>query len=126
MKRRKPEYLKINFNKPTAVAEVWVVDFWDHDHRIAYIPSLQLSAYGKDSKEARNMLIKVVMLDFFDNLLKLPESRVSQELRKLGWQRDRFFKKKFRNSKSYIDKQGILKSFNLSPETEINEQLLVV
>jgi len=123
---REPEYLKINFKKPVAKAELWVVDFWDHGHIVAYIPSLQLSAYGKNSKEARDMLLNVVVQDFFEYLTKLPEAKATAELKRLGWRREKFFKKQFKNSESYIDKQGILKSFNLSDETEINEQLVAV
>jgi len=43
----------------------------------------------------------------------------------LGWTKSPFFKKELSRN-SFIDKEGILREFNLSPDTEISEQLIAV
>jgi hypothetical protein len=48
-----------------------------------------------------------------------------EELRKLGWVPNKIFKKKLSNQ-AYVDKDGILKNFNLSAETEIKEHFVSI
>lgn len=43
-----------------------IVEFKDHHFYIAAIPSINLTGYGKNSKEAREMLFKIVLPDFIE------------------------------------------------------------
>lgn len=119
----KPQSLKIQYPKK-ATGVLKLIIFLDNNHFVSYCPALQLSGYGENEKEAKAMM-KVSLDDFWRNLFQLPEHVVYETLRNLGWSQDRLFKKKFQAS-AYVDKDGILRDFNLSEETEIKEALLTV
>lgn len=121
----KNEYIKIDFKKRRMEAGVFYVELDDHGQTIIYAPSLNLSAYGENAEEAEEML-HVVIRDFSDNLMKLSESEVAAELQEHGWSRDKIFRKKFETGKSYIDKEGILKDFDLPSDTKVREKFLAV
>lgn len=89
------------------------------------MPSLNLSAYGETAKEATDRLVHEVLDDFFENLLALKPEQANNELRKLGWTRNKLFKKQFR-SNSYVDRNGVLKNFNLPEETKIETAVVTV
>ncbi len=118
------EFLKINFSSGEVKAGLYTYDFKDNEHIITYIPSLNLSAYGSTVEEA-NERLEEVLDDYFENLVELPERHASDELKKYGWSRDKIFKKKFEKS-AYVDRDGILKNFNLSEDTKINEHFMAV
>ena len=113
------EKIKIDFKRKAIQVEVNVADFIDHGHVVAYVPSLDISAYGPTRAEAFKMLFKEVLTDFFENLLKLPEAEVSRELAKHGWKRGSLLRKNYSN-KAFVDAKGILQNFNLPSETQIS------
>lgn len=121
----KPDSIKIDFERQRATGLLRVYDFIDHDNYIAFIPSLNLSAYASTKEEALKRLFEVVVDDFFSTLTALPEYKATEELKKLGWSRGKILKKKF-ESNTFIDRDGILKNFNLSEETEIHDELVTV
>lgn len=82
-------------------------EFW-----VSVIPSLNTSGYGSTEEDSRVDLqfnLEVLCEDLF----KLDKNLINLELKKLGWNKDRFFKKRY--SSSYVDENGVLQNFD-SPE----------
>lgn len=117
------EYLKLDFKRKRGKGRFKLVEFLDNGHHIAYLPSLNLSAYGSTKEEARQMMSDIILIDFFESLLNIPESQMFEELQKLGWERSPFFKQDLSKS-VHVDRAGILKNFNLSEETVLEEVLV--
>ena len=65
----------------------------------------------------------IILIDFFESLLNIPESQMFEELQKLGWERSPFFNQDLSKS-VHVDRAGILKNFNLSEETVLEEVLV--
>jgi predicted RNase H-like HicB family nuclease len=76
---------------------------------VSIVPALNVSGYGKDEAEALESL-EENLNTFFDDLFELSEVDRHKEVMKLGWVRDRFFKKRF--SSSFIDENGVLQNFD--------------
>ena len=123
-KTLKEEYMRIDFKRKSFKANVQVYGFKSGDHQIAYIPYLNLTAYGATEDEAIEMLFEDCVEDMLNNLMELPEHEVTTELGKYGWKRSSYQKKQFK-LKSYIDADGVLKNFNLPKETKISRQFIV-
>ena len=119
MAKTAQEFIKIDYKRKIAIIRINVAGFLDNGHQVAYIPSLKLSAYGPNKSEAMKMLVEEVVKDLFDNLFKLTESELGNELAKYGWQRRKIFTKEFRNSMAYVDASGILRDFNLPEDTKV-------
>jgi predicted RNase H-like HicB family nuclease len=81
--------------------------FW-----VSIVPSLNISGYGKTEKEAVSDL-KYNIDVFCEDLFELTTQKRNIELKKLGWKKHTYFKKRF--SASFIDENGILQNFD-SPE----------
>jgi hypothetical protein len=113
------EYIKINFKKKVSDTVVKFFGFREGENYVIYAPSLDLSAYGSNKQEALAMF-KVSLDELFNSLFNLSEAEIVKELSKFGWKRNRFLKKRF-FSTSFVNKDGILKDFNLPKETEIIE-----
>ncbi len=97
----------------------------DDGHHIAYIPSLNLSGYGDTGREALDMLINVVVKDYFEHLLDLTQHQIMNELRQHGWVRKPYLHKQLRNTKFY-DPESIKHDFNLPAETTLHSQFVSV
>lgn len=115
----KQEYLKLG-NKAIK-GLVKSVSFQEGEFMIIYIPSLNLSSYGKTKEDAVDMMKSAVLPDFCHSLLNKPKALVFSELKKLGWNRNMIFEKDL-SKNAHIDKQGILREFDLSEDTEIKEE----
>jgi hypothetical protein len=122
-KSDKKDRLHINFDKKEITGNITVMNFVDHNHHICYIPTLKISSYGDTKKEALDRLIHEVIDDYFDNLFSLNKEQLDSELRRNGWLKNKLFSKRFL-SKSFVDKDGILKDFNLPKETKIETTVL--
>ena len=118
-----PDALQISFGIKKVKGHFLVYYFMDHHHHIAYMPSLQLTGYGDSRKEAVDMLFDTVLDDFCENLLELSSDKAGELLVTLGWKRHKIFHKKF-STTVYIDKEGVLRNFNLPLETRIESQVL--
>ena len=118
------EFIKINPKAGYIEGNLKFLEFKDSNQVIIYFPSLELSAYGSDQKEARKMG-ELVIKDYGNSLIQLPEAKASQELAKYGWRRSKLLKKVF-NNKVFIDIKGILKNFDLPEETPVEENFLAV
>lgn len=120
------EHLNLQIGQRKRVkAELFVFEFIDNEFIVLYNQSLQLSAYGRTKEEADYMFYKVVFPDFCKNLTSLPESKIYEELKKLGWIRNSMFKKELSKT-AHIDREGVLKDFNLSDKTELKEHLVSI
>src|SRR5688500_16899130 len=98
---KKSDSLHINFNKKNASGSFTMHIFKDHDHMIAFIPSLNLTAYGDNGNQAANRLIKEVLDDCLKTLITAGPDIAAKELKKLGWKRNNIFKKRF-VSEAYV------------------------
>jgi hypothetical protein len=116
--------LQISFSSKRVKGTFRVYYFKDHEHFIAYMPSLQLTGYGDNKKEAVDMLFDVVLDDFFENMLEQSVAKANSLLSSLGWERNKLFHKKFK-SNSFVDKEGVLRNFNLPVETKIESEILI-
>lgn len=124
MSNQNKEFLKIGSNSITG--NVRAVRFMDGDYWILYIPSLNLSAYGTTYQEAHDMMKDVVIKDFCINVMKSKnKDAIIADLKKLGWLKSRIFQKDLSKS-SYIDKEGILREFELPEDTEIKEEAVQI
>ncbi len=119
------EYLKLNLKKKFVElgAQAFVIN--DHDKVVLYVPSFGLTSYGDSLDEAKFMLSEIVIEDYFQELFKLSEAKVFEELRSNGWERNPIFQKKFNREPAYIDPAGILKDFDLPSDTPIKEDYVV-
>lgn len=116
--------IKIDKSKGAVKATFQSFNIKDGEHFVTYIPSLNMTGYGATEAEGVEML-KEIMKDYFDALIKLPLSEIDTELNKFGWDQNHFFKKQFRN-RTYVDKDGILKGFEMPKNTPIVENRLQV
>ncbi|GGE40649.1 hypothetical protein EV200_101761 [Pedobacter psychrotolerans] len=101
------------------------VDFEQDGFKIIYIPSLGISSYGNTYDEANEMMKDIVLKDFCHSLLEQPLSKAINDLKELGWDTSPFFRTELSNS-AHIDKEGILREFELSEDTVLNEGLVTV
>src|SRR5215469_2024126 len=110
-------HLELGENK-SAKAKLFVYEFEDNGFFISYNQSLELSAYGRTQQEAKQRFIEEVFPDFCEHLIQLPEEQIYAELKRLGWKESPFFSQELSNA-AYVDKEGILKNFNLPDNAEI-------
>ena len=121
----KSDNLKINFKRRAVGGLLKVVTFKESEYHIAYIKSLNLSGYGNTEDEAVEMLMDAVVPEFFKEMFTVSDREAWHELEKLGWKKSKYFKSQF-HSDSYVDKDGLLKEFNLPQDTQIKDQLIKV
>lgn len=120
------ETFNLQLEKPKrAKANLFLYEFEDNGFFIVYNKSLELSAYGKTPEEAKKMFVEVVYRDFCENLTELSEGDIFKELKRLGWTRSPIFKKELSNT-ACVDKQGVLKDFNLAEGAIIKDQYVTV
>ena len=104
------EHLHINLHKGKIDATLNVVRFIDKDTKqvVTYIPSLEVSGYGDNDKEAMEML-KFGLDNFGNYIAALTPDKIKAELSKMGWVKT-MLNKDF--SKAYVDIAGQLQNFN--------------
>ncbi|TRX52375.1 hypothetical protein FNH22_21930 [Fulvivirga sp. M361] len=120
----KKEYIKLDHSNKAEKGVVGAYEFEDHGHFVIYIPSLNISSYGSNKNEAREMLNESLD-DFFQSMLYYDPEVAHYEMLKLGWKRDKLFKKKI-NDPPYVDVNGVLRDFDLSEDTKITQALIEV
>lgn len=127
MSSTKQEFIKITHTKEYRKfrAELNCIELMDGDFFISYIPSLKLSAYGSTSEEAIKMMTEVVIPDFCETLMEQDKEKVLDDLKNFGFTQSPFFTSELCKS-AHIDKEGILKDFNLSEDVEIKERILSI
>ena len=118
-------HLMVDFKARHVKGELVSYIFEDHGFRVFYSPSLNLSAYGNTDEEAKSMMVDAVMPDMFKAMLNKPKFEVFEYLGKLGWSAvDR--NAETYNNTAYVDKEGILRNFDLPIDTPIEAQLVTV
>ncbi len=116
--------LFINKSKKRIKGTLRVFYIQDGAFKVVYMPSLNLSGYGKNDKEASKML-KKILDDYFESLVSLNRDHLISELSKYGWTTKELFAKRFVND-TYVDKDGVLKNFELPHDTPIEESMIKV
>lgn len=119
----KNEFLKINFRKKMVHGNVFAHSFENEGKRMIYIPALNISGYGDTEEEAREM-VNISIADFLDTLFSAGEAKAMDEIKSLGWTKDKFFPKRYHPP--FVDKDGILKEFDLSEGTKIETMSMAV
>ena len=84
----------------------------DGDYYVVIAPSVLVSGYAATEEEARKAFDENIDT-FCEDLMKLTPEKRELELRKLGFQKEKFHNKNF--SKAYVDKDGVLQG--IEPET---------
>lgn len=115
----KKESLRIDIASKRIHAKLLGIQFKEGDYDIIYIPSLQISGYGQTIKEAHE-LVRISLEDFSETLFKHNEYKVFEVLKKLGWERNKFFNKRMSNL-SETTFEDIRREFNLPNEIELQE-----
>lgn len=82
------------------------------DYYVVVAPSVLVSGYATTEEDARQAFDENVET-FFNDLMQLNSEQRKLELRKLGFQQEKFHTKNF--SKVYVDKDGVLQG--IEPET---------
>ncbi|MBK7692140.1 MAG: hypothetical protein IPJ31_13885 [Bacteroidetes bacterium] len=102
-----------------------IIHFFDKEtkQQVSYIPSFDISAYGKNKTTAMAML-KDSVHEYFKFIMNLNQNEMHQQLVSLGWKSDKFFKKNY--SHLYVDKNGILQNFNVAEEDITTELVEMV
>ncbi len=95
------------------------ITFKDKDTKqmVMYVPSLELSAYGDTTENAKKML-EFQVNEFLLHLLKMPNKAQKITLLDLGWTQGKFAHKEYSNS--YVDVAGTLTDFNIEDGTPIH------
>jgi len=118
---QQPDTFQMDLKKRRAKCRLWVMYFMDHGQHVAYIPSFQVTGYGDSQDEAMHMVFDDVLSDVFEHLVEMTPDHIAKELAKYGWKHDKVFKKNYSKA-AYVDKDGILKDFNLPKDTEITSR----
>ena len=92
------ESLTLNVKQRLYKLGAFTAEFKDGEFHMILLPSLNLSAYGDTEEEAEHMMTGIIIPEFFKHQL---------------------------TGTSHVDKDGILKDFNLSEETVITMNELV-
>lgn len=116
--------IKIDYKNHTLTGHVQIMEITLKDSIILYVPSLELSSYGDTRSEAKELLDSI-MFDYSESLFQLPKNELINELGKYGWKKHEYFNKRFKNE-SFVDKEGVLKNFDLPLDTPIHEATLAV
>ncbi|WP_336092492.1 hypothetical protein [Leeuwenhoekiella sp. CH_XMU1409-2] len=118
--------IKLNPSEGKVNGKFQIINFWEGDFFILYIPSLQMSSYGKDEKEA-HLMMRETLQDFFESLnIKKGTDLFYKTMRELGWSRDRYFKKKLSVDLSDTTYDDIKKEFNLPDDVELSTAEMAV
>ena len=80
------------------------------DYYVVVAPSVLVSGYATNEEDARQAFDENIET-FFNDLMRLNSEQRKFELRKLGFQQEKFYTKNF--SKVYVDKDGVLQGIEL-------------
>lgn len=117
---QKSESLRISNTKMKLTIKVF--DGMDGEFRILFSPSLNISGYGKDMKEAEESFVASIEA-FAHDLKDLSPKTRDIILANLGWHKEKFKQKNYAHA--FIDKEGVLQNLGLDLE-EINESEMML
>lgn len=104
--------LTVNKSKGAVNAIINVTRFQDKDTKqyVMYSPSLDITSYGETLNKAQQMLVSSVE-DLFTHFIEISADELLEELKALGWTKNRLKNKVFSNLK--VDANGELQNFNV-------------
>lgn len=112
-----PDIIRVYKSKGKITGRLTIHNFIDsatYQH-VYYAPAFNISSYAKDPDDAMEMM-KESIIDFFEFLISLTDDRLKQELKKLGWRQEKFFKKNF--SHLTVDANGELQGLAFNGKVE--------
>ncbi len=118
-----PETIKFKKNNEGADAIIRRFTFKDEKHFVCYAPSVNVSGYGDNEKEAEEDFFYQLNV-FFEDLFELKLPQKKKVLAELGWNPVKYHNKQL--SHAYIDPNGIIQNLQLDPKTEIKEELVEI
>lgn len=116
-------HLHLGKHKKHIEGHVKSVEFINDGRYVIYFPSLGVSSYGEDKEEAIKMM-KVVIDDYCQNLMELTKEQILQHFKKLGWHKHVFFTELSKSA--HVDREGILRDFELAEDTQLTENFVTV
>ncbi len=120
----KTDTLKIDLRQGKMSGNLRDFIFQSDGKWIFYVPSLDMSSYADTPDEAEKFFFTVYLPEFFHSFKDDPKGGF-QELEALGWDRNKILNKQF-VSKSFIDRDGFLKDFDLPKDTFVEEKTLAI
>jgi len=115
----KKETIKIDFNKKDFKINVLGFGFKEGNNFIIYLPSLNISGYGKNKDEALEM-IKISLDAFSDDLFEMGPMEAQKYLEKLGWKPHPVFHKKLERD-AEVSPDLLKKQYHLPKDTPIQQ-----
>lgn len=115
--------LKINKSKQKINSVIRIYTVKEGKFKVIYVPAFDLTAYGKNDNEAKEML-REVLEDYFGSLIELKLDQIRSHLVKFGWSVG-IFRKQFENTKK-LGKKGVLRHLKLPQDTLVEESMLKV
>ena len=122
--KKRIDHLDVNFSARKVRGVLNFFQFKEAGYIIKYIPSLNLSAYGKTEKKCKDMLDEV-LLEYFEQLTSLSSKKGLIELSQYGWKRSKWFNKQFENPK-LLNEDQIRSELNIPQATQMQENSLAV
>ncbi|MFK7798770.1 MAG: hypothetical protein AB8E82_15070 [Aureispira sp.] len=87
---------KLNLKKDTITLNLTLISFQEDDYSVLYSPTLDLYGYGENEGEALNSFNETIYLYLEYGM---NENTILQDLKNLGWERQKYFKKRFNTAK---------------------------
>lgn len=103
----------LKFKNGEVSLNLTLIGYKDDDNFVLYSPALDLYAYGDNENEAFQAFDETINL-YLDHVIN--ENTLEKDLKKLGWKRHNFFKKRFNppqyDPREIMSKKGV-NSFNV-------------
>ncbi|CAN5264795.1 hypothetical protein BH09BAC1_BH09BAC1_20590 [soil metagenome] len=109
------EKLKVTDSSVIAKLKVYVGK--DNGYWVYLAPAVAVSGYGSSKKKAQLMFEESLNL-FCQDITKANATERAIELKRLGWQQEKLFKKRYT---SHVDENGVLKNFDPEFKIEVLE-----
>jgi hypothetical protein len=102
---------------------ITIFSFIDKDTKqyIKYVPSLELSSYGKTISKA-NLMFEISLQEELNRLLMMSDQKAKSYLSSYGWEINPLHNKNL--SHINVDKHGALEGFNVDLNAVTEEQLI--
>jgi len=113
------ETLQIDFKRKYFKTNVIGFGFKEGDYFIIYVPSFNISGYGKNKDQALEM-IKISLDAFSEDLFEMGPQEGKKYLEQLGWNSHSYFKKKLEHNRP-VDMDSLKEKYNLPPDTPIQQ-----
>lgn len=113
------QYIRIS--KGTIELRVRLFNWKNDGSFIAYLPAINVMGYGDTLEEAKETL-KIIIDDFCESIMSLSAKERDKALFELGWHKEKLKRKNY--SQAHVDKEGMLRDFEIEKDTAIQEETL--